>query len=226
MPRHDLSDTVGLIGLGNAGSALAGAFSGQCPLVGYDANPARREAVADLDLQWAGSSGEVAELADTILLSLPKPEASTAVVGELIGGARPPKLIVETSTITPNTARDLGAVCEAAGVAFGPSCVDAERRNGTVRASTWWIPSAIETPSSTRPPAAPSMDVPAPVRRNVRSTRGRFAAAVFERGPQPNRGPRRYRSRDRGAQRDSATLWTQDADFEGRDGVQFKRTAR
>jgi 3-hydroxyisobutyrate dehydrogenase-like beta-hydroxyacid dehydrogenase len=86
--------------------------------VGYDANPARREAVADLDLQWAGSSGEVAELADTILLSLPKPEASTAVVGELIGGARPPKLIVETSTITPNTARDLGAVCEAAGVAF------------------------------------------------------------------------------------------------------------
>jgi 3-hydroxyisobutyrate dehydrogenase-like beta-hydroxyacid dehydrogenase len=118
MPRHDLSDTVGLIGLGNAGSALAGAFSGQCPLVGYDANPARREAVADLDLQWAGSSGEVAELADTILLSLPKPEASTAVVGELIGGARPPKLIVETSTITPNTARDLGAVCEAAGVAF------------------------------------------------------------------------------------------------------------
>ncbi|MCZ6840393.1 MAG: NAD(P)-dependent oxidoreductase [Alphaproteobacteria bacterium] len=109
---------VGIVGLGNAGSALASAFSGQRPLIGYDANPARREAVAALDLQWAGSAEEVAGLADTVVLSLPKPEASKAVVGELLGGATPPKLIVETSTITPNTARDLGAICAAASVEF------------------------------------------------------------------------------------------------------------
>jgi 3-hydroxyisobutyrate dehydrogenase len=113
-----MNDTVGMIGLGNAGSALASAFSGQRPLVGYDANPARREAVATLDLQWAESVGEVAGLADTVLLSLPKPDASKAVVGELVGGAKPPKLIVETSTVTPNTARELGTMCDAAEIAF------------------------------------------------------------------------------------------------------------
>ena len=113
-----MNDTVGMIGLGNAGSALASAFSGQRPLVGHDANPARREAVAALELQWVGSAGQVAELAGTVLLSLPEPEASKAVVSELIGCAQPPKLIVETSTITPNTARELGAACDAAGLAF------------------------------------------------------------------------------------------------------------
>ena len=45
-----MNDCVGLIGLGNAGSALANAFSGQRPLVGFDADPARRDAVAALDL--------------------------------------------------------------------------------------------------------------------------------------------------------------------------------
>ncbi len=36
-----------------------------------------------------------------MLLSLPKPEASQTVVAELVACARPPGLIVETSTITP-----------------------------------------------------------------------------------------------------------------------------
>jgi 3-hydroxyisobutyrate dehydrogenase-like beta-hydroxyacid dehydrogenase len=113
-----MDDAVGLIGLGNAGSALASAFSGQCPLVGFDVNQARREVVAGLDLQWAGSASEVAGGADMVLLSLPRPEASKAVVAELLASARPPKLIVETSTVTPNTARELGAMCDDAGVAF------------------------------------------------------------------------------------------------------------
>ncbi len=146
-----MNGTVGLIGLGNAGSALAGAFSGQCPLVGCDANPARREVVAALDLQWAGSAGEVAELADTVLLSLPKPEASKAVVGELLGGARPPKLIVETSTITPNTARDLGAVCEAAGVAFIDAAVGSGVQAMAAGQVTWLVGGADDAVAQARP---------------------------------------------------------------------------
>ncbi|NNE82554.1 MAG: NAD(P)-binding domain-containing protein, partial [Alphaproteobacteria bacterium] len=113
-----MNDAVGLIGLGNAGSALVSAFSGQCKLVGYDANPARRDAVTGLDLQWVGSAAGVAGEAHMVLLSLPRPEASKAVVAELLASARPPQLIVETSTVTPNTARDLGAMCDGAGVDF------------------------------------------------------------------------------------------------------------
>ncbi|MFT5181050.1 MAG: 3-hydroxyisobutyrate dehydrogenase [Alphaproteobacteria bacterium] len=113
-----MNDTIGLIGLGNAGSALASAFSGQLPLVGYDANPARQEVVAALELQWASLAADVAERADTVLLSLPKPEVSRAVVAALLDGPQPPKLIVETSTVTPKTARELGVMCDGAGVAF------------------------------------------------------------------------------------------------------------
>ena len=44
-----MTNSVGLIGLGNAGAALATAFSGQCELSGYDTNSARRQAVSPLD---------------------------------------------------------------------------------------------------------------------------------------------------------------------------------
>jgi 3-hydroxyisobutyrate dehydrogenase-like beta-hydroxyacid dehydrogenase len=113
-----MSNTLGIIGLGNAGSALATALSGRIPLIGYDASPARRDAVATLDLTWAGSVAEVAAASETVLLSLPKPEISRAVVAEILAGSHKPATVIETSTITPRTARELGETCAAAGVAF------------------------------------------------------------------------------------------------------------
>lgn len=113
-----MSNTLGIIGLGNAGSALASALSGRIPLIGYDASPARRDVVAKLDLTWAGSAAEVAAKSATVLLSLPKPDISRAVVAEILGGETRPATVIETSTITPRTARDLGEACAAAGVAF------------------------------------------------------------------------------------------------------------
>ena len=35
-----MQTTVGIVGLGNAGSAMATALSGKMPLVGFDADPA------------------------------------------------------------------------------------------------------------------------------------------------------------------------------------------
>lgn len=113
-----MNNTLGMIGLGNAGSALASALSGRIPLVGHDVDAKRRAAVAKLDLVWAASVAEVGAKAGTVLLSLPKPEISKAVVAELLAGGRKPAVVIETSTITPKTARELGAACSAAGVAF------------------------------------------------------------------------------------------------------------
>lgn len=113
-----MNNTLGMIGLGNAGSALASALSGRIALVGHDVIPARREAVAALDLVWADSVSEVGAKADIVLLSLPKPEISRAVVGELLGLEKRPSTIIETSTITPKTARELGEACAAKSVAF------------------------------------------------------------------------------------------------------------
>jgi len=113
-----MNDTIGMIGLGNAGSALANALSGKRPLVGYDADPKRRDAVDGLDLEWLGSEDAVAERAGTVLLSLPKPEISRDVVAKIAAVENRPESVVETSTITPKTAQELAAVCAAAGIGF------------------------------------------------------------------------------------------------------------
>src|SRR2546429_4355510 len=121
-----MQTTVGIVGLGNAGSAMATALSGKMPLVGFDANPERRHAVAHLALEWVPSLSELANRAGTVVLSLPKPEISKAVVTELVHAAKAPELIIETSTITPQVAQELGAICQPRQVRF----IDAAIANG------------------------------------------------------------------------------------------------
>ena len=121
-----MQTTVGIVGLGNAGSAMATALSGKLPLVGFDTNPDRRHAVAHLALEWVPSLAQLANRVGTVVLSLPKPEISKAVVTELVQGAKAPELIIETSTITPQVAQELGAICQAGQVRF----IDAAIANG------------------------------------------------------------------------------------------------
>src|SRR6266404_3159204 len=121
-----MQTTVGIVGLGNAGSAMATALSGKMPLVGFDANPERRQAVAHLALEWAPSLAQLASRVGTVVLSLPKPEISRAVVMELIQAVKAPELIIETSTITPQVAQELHAICQPRQVRF----VDAAIANG------------------------------------------------------------------------------------------------
>jgi len=121
-----MQTTVGIVGLGNAGSAMATALSGKMPLVGFDTNPERRHAVAHLALERVPSLAQLANRVGTVVLSLPKPEISKAVVTELVQGAKAPELIIETSTITPRVAQELGAICQAGQVRF----IDAAIANG------------------------------------------------------------------------------------------------
>ncbi len=109
---------VGIVGLGNAGSAMATALSGKMPLVGLDANPRRREAVAHLQLNWMASLAELAQRAGIVVLSLPHPDISKAVVTELLQAEPAPELIVETSTITHTAAQELHALCQPRQVGF------------------------------------------------------------------------------------------------------------
>ena len=62
--------TVGIVGLGNAGSAMATALTGKVPLIGFDVNPERQRVVAHLALKWMPSVAELATSADTVVLSL------------------------------------------------------------------------------------------------------------------------------------------------------------
>jgi 3-hydroxyisobutyrate dehydrogenase-like beta-hydroxyacid dehydrogenase len=114
-----MTDTiVGLVGLGNAGAALAQSLTRTFTVYGFDVNPARRETVADLPLTWSESVTELAEQADTVVLSLPRPDISLAVV-EIIASTRPaPGMVIETSTITPKVAEELAAICRSVDMGF------------------------------------------------------------------------------------------------------------
>ena len=113
-----MQGTIGMVGLGNAGSALATALSGKWPLVGFDIDTRRRQAVTALAIECVASLAEIAARARTVILSLPRPDISKAVVAELLSVATPPDLIIETSTITPKVAQDLHAMCEVQQVGF------------------------------------------------------------------------------------------------------------
>ena len=113
-----MPESIGIIGLGNAGSALSAALSRKLPLVGYDKNPHRRLASADLDMERVESVTEVKALARRIILSLPSPEISQAVVTELLAGEPFPELIIETSTVTPKVAIGLDGLCQTRQVPF------------------------------------------------------------------------------------------------------------
>jgi 3-hydroxyisobutyrate dehydrogenase len=118
--------TVGIVGLGNAGSAMATALAGKVPLIGFDVNPARQHVVAHLALKWVPSVAELATSANIVVLSLPTAEISKAVVSELLSAPQVPELIIETSTVTPTVAHDLDAMCQARQVSF----VDAAMASG------------------------------------------------------------------------------------------------
>jgi 3-hydroxyisobutyrate dehydrogenase-like beta-hydroxyacid dehydrogenase len=121
-----MNTTVGIVGLGNAGSAMATALSGHMPLVGFDVDPRRREAVAHLALECVSSLGDLARRAGVVVLSLPHPDISRRAVAELIQGEPAPDLIIETSTVTHAVAQELHALCESRQVGF----VDAAIANG------------------------------------------------------------------------------------------------
>jgi len=110
--------TIGMIGLGNAGGALASALVRHFDVVGFDADPARRAPAEANGVRWAEDAGAVAAQAATVLLSLPKPAISREVVETVCAAPGTVKLLIETSTITPGVARELGARCKRAGIGF------------------------------------------------------------------------------------------------------------
>jgi 3-hydroxyisobutyrate dehydrogenase-like beta-hydroxyacid dehydrogenase len=113
-----MTDAVGIIGLGNAGGAVAGALARKVPVVGFDRDEARRTIAAGLGVDCVGTADAVAAGAKRIILSLPKPEASIAVTEALAQCANPPELVIETSTVTPKTAIACHEICAARGIAF------------------------------------------------------------------------------------------------------------
>lgn len=92
-----MTDTVGIIGLGAMGSAMAANLgAGGFTVVGYDVEPAAMERFGG---QPATSVAEVARSAEIVVTSLPSIAAFDTVMQELAGSGADGAVVVEASTL-------------------------------------------------------------------------------------------------------------------------------
>ena len=115
-------DMIGFIGLGRMGRPMASNLCRKAfRLVVYDINPA---AVAELELLQASSAATVAEVAaksSIIVTMLPDSAVVNAVIAGpdgILANAQPASLILDMSTIDPNTTDRLAKEAAAKGIQF------------------------------------------------------------------------------------------------------------
>jgi 3-hydroxyisobutyrate dehydrogenase-like beta-hydroxyacid dehydrogenase len=108
--------TVAIVGTGRMGSAMARALAGSgLDLVLHNRTRERAEAVAtELGARVADSAAQAASMADVVITMLADDAAVRATFTDpngLIEGARPDTVLVDSSTVRPDTIRSLeGAV--------------------------------------------------------------------------------------------------------------------
>jgi 3-hydroxyisobutyrate dehydrogenase-like beta-hydroxyacid dehydrogenase len=110
---------VGLIGLGNMGTAFAerlleGGFS----LVVYNRTAAKAEPLTKRGATLADSAADLAGGVDVVLTSLANDEALESVAAEVVPAARPGTVLVDLSTVSPAASARVAQQTEAASVDY------------------------------------------------------------------------------------------------------------
>jgi 3-hydroxyisobutyrate dehydrogenase-like beta-hydroxyacid dehydrogenase len=127
--RFQTGPAIGFIGLGVMGGPMCRnmALKHDEPVIAYDANPAAFEAALHgTKAQRAGSVAEIAARADIVFLSLPGgPQVDHVCLGAegLTSGERQPWIVVDLSTTTVASARDVAERLRARNVAFADAPV-------------------------------------------------------------------------------------------------------
>jgi putative dehydrogenase len=96
-----MSKTVGIVGLGIMGSAIApNLVERGWHVIGFDIDPVRRAELARAGVAIAGNVGEVARDAPIIMTSLPTPAAVMEVAQAITDAGQPSRIVVELSTLS------------------------------------------------------------------------------------------------------------------------------
>ncbi|ULN54422.2 NAD(P)-dependent oxidoreductase [Mycolicibacillus parakoreensis] len=99
------TSTIGFIGLGAMGMPMARRLiASDHKLVVFDTRTPAIDGATTLGALSAASPAEVADRASTVLTSLPTPEASAQVIGDVAGGSRV-KVLIDLSTIGSQAAQ-------------------------------------------------------------------------------------------------------------------------
>jgi 3-hydroxyisobutyrate dehydrogenase len=114
---HD--PTVGLIGLGNMGTAFAERLlDGGHDLLVYNRTAAKAEPLVARGAAVADSAAELAERVDVVLTSLPNDEVLESVAEEVVGAMGPGRVLVDLSTVSPATSARVAGLADEASVDY------------------------------------------------------------------------------------------------------------
>jgi putative dehydrogenase len=96
-----IDNTIGLIGLGIMGGAIAtNLVKAGYRVVGFDVDAVRRDTLARDGVMIAGAPQEVVAAARTVLTSLPHEKALADTVGAIVDSRSSERVVVEMSTMT------------------------------------------------------------------------------------------------------------------------------
>jgi 3-hydroxyisobutyrate dehydrogenase/glyoxylate/succinic semialdehyde reductase len=96
-----MNKTVGIVGLGIMGSAIArNLVERGWRVTGFDVDAARRDELALAGVEIAGDVKQVAQDAPIIMTSLPSAAAAEDVAKTIADSGQPPRIVIELSTLT------------------------------------------------------------------------------------------------------------------------------
>jgi 3-hydroxyisobutyrate dehydrogenase-like beta-hydroxyacid dehydrogenase len=111
--------TVGLIGLGNMGAAVAERLlDAGHELVLHNRTPEKATALAERGGTVAASPAALAAGVDVVITSLADDDALERVASEVTGAASPGTVLVDLSTVSPDASARVAAEAERAGVEY------------------------------------------------------------------------------------------------------------
>jgi 3-hydroxyisobutyrate dehydrogenase-like beta-hydroxyacid dehydrogenase len=117
--KDDPRLTVGLIGLGNMGTAFAERLlDGGYDLLVYNRTAARADLVAARGAAVADTAADLAERVDVVLTTLPNDEALESVADEIVGAMRPGSVLVDMSTVSLAASARVATLAEEASVDY------------------------------------------------------------------------------------------------------------
>ncbi|MBY0338146.1 MAG: NAD-binding protein [Acetobacteraceae bacterium] len=113
-------ERVGFIGLGNMGRPMASNIRRkQFATTVFDLSPTPVEALVALGAEAAPDVATLTRASDVVVTMLPGPrEVSATILGPVLEHAKPGSLVMDMSTVDPETTDALAAACAAKGVGF------------------------------------------------------------------------------------------------------------